>query len=157
MMPTVGHPESQTMKWWKVWHSLADTVHPHHIPTDPNLVCSLCASVLVRTIIFRKINFVCKILKTFLFPYKSHVMNPMQEGVSEACRASGRAGSGLVAKVGRTACLVLPVVIGRPGPSLGTQDCTPASPRPWRLALKDAICAPNVIGAKKINAPQIPP
>jgi hypothetical protein len=52
-----------------------DSVHLHHIPTDPILVCNLHATVLVRTIIFRKIKFVCKILKIFPSTYKSHVMN----------------------------------------------------------------------------------
>jgi hypothetical protein len=58
-----------------IWQLLADSVHPHHIPTDPISVCNLHATVLARTIISRKINFVCKILKIFPSTYKSHVMN----------------------------------------------------------------------------------
>jgi len=58
-----------------IWQLQADSVHIHHIPTDPILVCNLHATVLTRTIISRKINFVCKILKIFPSTYKSHVMN----------------------------------------------------------------------------------
>jgi hypothetical protein len=62
---------------WVIWQAklLADSVHLHHIPTDSVSVCNSHAAVLVRTIISRKINFVCKILKIFPSTYKSHVMN----------------------------------------------------------------------------------
>lgn len=58
-----------------IWQLLADSVHFHHIPTDPILVCNSHAMVPMRTIISRKINFVCKNLKIFPLTYKSHVMN----------------------------------------------------------------------------------
>jgi hypothetical protein len=62
---------------WVIWQAklLADSVHLHHIPTDSISVCNSHAAVPMRTIISRKIIFVCKILKIFPSTYKSHVMN----------------------------------------------------------------------------------
>jgi hypothetical protein len=67
---------------WVIWQAklLADSVHLHHIPTDSISVCNSHAAVLMRTIISRKINFVCKILKIFPSTYKSHVMNQGARG-----------------------------------------------------------------------------